>query len=228
MTMKRITLFAGLVLSVAAMAEPGGRPPGPPAPPSGRESGGRGPSGWHRPGEEPVSAEEVDAFMKETSPKRYEAMQKLSPEQQKKIRERAEMLYRMLKWGSKNEPAMWEAKKQEIGLEDDLFALRMQLLRKDAPDAAEQKEIRDTMRAKVRKLVDMRLKERAERIEKLRKFLGDEEARLTQDQKNVDELVDTRLKEEIEAGSEFGRPPERRWPQRDREKDKEGKGREEK
>ena len=174
-----------------------------------------------------MTAEEVDAFMKETSPNRYQAFQSLAPEQQKKIRERAEMLYRMLRWSSKNEPAMWEAKKQEIGLEDDLYALRMQLLRGDAPDAAEQKEIREVMRAKVRRLVDMRLKDRAGRIERLRKFIGEEESRLSQDQQKIEELVDVRLKEEIETGTEFGAPPDRpRWP-RDKEKDKDGKGREE-
>ena len=78
MRMTPIALVLGLLMSVAAAGgEPGGRPPG-----------GRGPMGPHRPSEEPVAWEEVESFMKETSPNRYQAMLKLSTRQQEEIKDR--------------------------------------------------------------------------------------------------------------------------------------------
>jgi hypothetical protein len=204
-----VILMAGLLLGGAAVAEPPARTPG------------RGPMGPHRPaGEDHVSWEEVEAFMKETSPRRYAAMLALPVDQQERMRESVRMMYRLIRW-SRNDPALWEAKKREVGIEDELFELRMELLHKQT--LAEQQDVRDAMRARVRQLVELRLEERAARVARLRSLAAEEESRLESDRQSMHELVEARLKEEIESSAQFGRPPERpERPRRSRDKEAPG------
>lgn len=74
--------------------------------------------------------------------------------------------------------------------EDQIYGLVLQL---DLTGDDTQVAIRDSIRAAVRQLIENNFSERANRIEKLKKDLANEEKRLAADRANIDQIVAKRM-----------------------------------
>jgi hypothetical protein len=152
---------------------------------------------------------DLSSFMKEMSPKRWEIFENLPDGSLLRERTRGLFLsrYRMLVKTKTEDPALYQTLVERIKLEDTIYELVANLNKATAEKAsqADLESQRNEVKTNVANLVDLGIKERRIRIERLERSLQTERQKLQEDQKNRDDLVTRRMHQFIEAGSELQR-----------------------
>lgn len=177
----RWTLAGVLVLSISAtllgQPQPGGGPPGRDGPMSIRNLS-------------PEARLEFDNWVKERMPN----LHKLVSDTQRmprrfRLLNAAYMRYRSLQQ-IRDDPEALERALKSIKLEDAIFGYVLEL---EGASPSEREQIRGKIRAATRELVDAFLAERAERLERLKARVEEEERQLEEDRRNPEQLVERRL-----------------------------------
>lgn len=206
--LSKLSVLIVLLLAVAALAQsPATRPAGAPGPGLRPYPRPLGPGALRLPADEPVAWEEVARFFQENSPNRWEMFETLAEEQKQESRRRMIGVYRTILPALKGgDQATLDLFKKRIALEDEIFGLRMEAMRKGIRPL----ELRDKLREKGRELVRLDIAEREARIQRLRAALEHEEKRLEQDKQNIDRLVEQHLRDIGRRGPAAGPEPRRR------------------
>jgi len=169
--------------------------PGPgggwPYPPPWRRQGG----GW-RPEED---WNEISGFMKEHSPKRWEAFQKLPPDRQEQLKLVVSRRWRLMQWVKNSDPELYELQRTRWRVEDEVYGLTQDL--KHALSTSEP-AVREKLRAKIGEMVDLRTKERQIRINRWEKQIAQERDMIAKETRDRDEIIKHRVRvAERDAGS---------------------------
>jgi hypothetical protein len=163
--------------------------------PAPQQKGG-GPDGWggRRWGAPPSEDEwkQIEAFAQEYSPRRLAALNALRDAGDPAYRAAQTFIvvrYRALQQMKEHDPDLYAERLKVLTLEDKVFGAVQDGHGK--PDATpEQKE---ALRADVRELISINLREREQRLERLAKALDDERQKLADDQAREDELTDRKM-----------------------------------
>lgn len=212
--MKALLITSCLALAIPAFLYADQNTPGPKPPHSGSSRGpGAGSSGsgrgWGEMNREEWEQyrEKVMAFIKENSPNRFEAMEKGSGDRNQ-LRMSMFFKFRGLMMLKTEDPGLYDIKVKQIRVEDDEFALTEKL--KEARKNENTAEI-DSLKGSLAKVsaqyIALKIDERKQRIENLRKLTEAEQAALSYDQKNTEQLVNDRV--EALMKGESPRPPRR-------------------
>lgn len=158
--------------------------------------------------------EDIAAFMREFAPARWAAMESLPDSGAVR---RSVMVYVVARWRHlqvlrEEDTQLYDIKVQQMTVEDAIYGL---LARTRTP--AEREPLRKSLREKVTELVNLGLKEREHRIERLRQALKVEEDRLAKDQATTGRTVERRVDAFVTDGpvtlhSDLPRGPRRGGP----------------
>lgn len=134
--------------------------------------------------------EDIADFMRQYAPARWAALESL-PESG--AARPGVMVYVIARWRHlqmvhEEDPELYDIKVQQMSAEDSIYGL---LARTRSP--ADREPLRKTLRDKVARLVELGLKEREHRIERLRQTLKTEEDKLAQDRGRMNSMVDHRV-----------------------------------
>ncbi len=155
-----------------------------------------------------ISEEEwgqVQQFMKENSPQRWQAYQDLSGEQQEKLKMTIARRYRMLQFLKNNEPEMYDVRLKRMGVEDQIFGLTREL---KSATPADRPKIEEKLKSKLGDLVDLGIQEHQARIQRFQKLISQEQDQLSREQSNREQIVNKHLKAiEHERGRLGGTEP---------------------
>lgn len=196
-----LTTCLAVCVPLAFAADPGGNKPpthsgGRGGPGQGGGPGGVGSrGGWGEMNKEEWDQyrEKVMAFIKENSPKRYDAIEKNANER-RELRMSMFFKFRGLMMLKDTDPGLYALKVEQIKVEDDEFGLTEQLkdARKDNNTEAIDK-IKTQLQQVSSSYVKLRIKERQQRIETLKSIAAREEKELANDQANQEQLVSERV-----------------------------------
>jgi len=194
MRLMKIALIVLLVVPAwcLAQADAPRRPGDPPREPSRdpRDFGpGRFGGFWRR----PPTQEEWDAaieFMKQNSPRRWEAMQKLSKERQEPLKDAIFRRYRLLEMLRMNDSEVYDLHLKRVALEDEIFGLTRDL--RNA--TTEESKVRDKLKDKIASLVDLGMDERKLRIARWQRQLASEQEQLSREQSARNDTIRKRLR----------------------------------
>jgi hypothetical protein len=199
-----ISICLGCAIPLAVIAEPQGpkRGGGPGAgsngnPRSDREEWGKG------------RTQQAEEFYKKHAPHRWSEFEKqrakVSPERAKQMM--AGMVARFQGLQMQHEDKdLFDIRLQQIEVEDTEFGLVMNLSATDKTQTEKIDQITTELRSNAQKSVDLRLKERGLRLDRLTHFLEKEKLAYEADLKNEDTLVNDRVKLMINEGLEFFTP----------------------
>jgi len=142
---------------------------------------------------DPAEWTQAEAFMKENSPRRWAAFEKIPGDNPHRLTVMRAFYgrYRMLQGLRDEDPALYDLRMKRLKLEDNVFGLVWDLKHEDAPDVKQ--KIQTELKAQVVELVDVGIQERGRRIERLETALKDEKERFAKDQNNRDGLVKEQL-----------------------------------
>jgi hypothetical protein len=206
-----IPLLAAMLFAGASWAE---RPQGPPGDRAGQDGPRRGgkPFGDRERGGPPWQNEEisdalrleVEAFWKDAAPNRWEAYEKIEdPEKKKHVFGFMLGYYRGLGW-IKHDEELFKARKKQIGIEDNIFAIQRKykdVLGDDSKDPR-YAEAQAELEKPTRDLWDAVMAEKGLRVQRLEKHFTEEKAKLAADtadrDKQIKEMLDRLMK---------GKPP---------------------
>lgn len=169
----------------------------------------------------PPSAAEIDdalEFMQENAPNRWQAIQSL-PDDGSSLRRNVigfvVARYRALQGVKEDDPKLYEIKVQELRAEDEVYGL---LSDAGTPELREKR--RNPLDAAARKMMELTLAERQQRIVRLKEIVGYQEQSLTQDRQQIDAMVTARVEALISDGQaalrDEVRPGGRREQRRER------------
>ena len=169
----------------------------------------------------PPSAPEIDdalEFMQENAPNRWQAIQSL-PDDGSSLRRNVigfvVARYRALQGVKEDDPKLYEIKVQELRAEDEVYGLLS-----DAGTPELREKMRKHLEGAARKMMELTLAERQQRIVRLKEIVGHQEQSLTQDRQQIDAMVTARVEALITSGQaalrDEVRPGGRREQRRER------------
>jgi len=120
----------------------------------------------------------------------------------------------MLEGIKREDPKLYETKVAQLRVEDELYGL---LSSGDTPE--EREKMRDQITRASRRLYELSLEERQQRIERLKEFIEREQNDLAVDRSQIDAMVNARVEVLIQEGqSGLRKDVSRRDRRRDRER----------
>ena len=147
---------------------------------------------------------EVEAFMKQYSPRRWEMYQKLPPERQQQIQITVYRRYRLMQWFKSSDSEVYELQKTRWILGDEIFALSQELKSRSANEQTRQK-----LREKIGQFVDLGVQERKMRISRWEKMIANERELIAHETRDRDQIIKNRmLAAEQNAGNLGDEDPE--------------------
>lgn len=146
---------------------------------------------------------EAAQFISALSPSRWEVFQQVlnSPRRGERARRFIYARYKELKQLSQTDQDQYQAKLEQVRVEDEIFSLDTRLEQAQSP--GEREDLRKEMRGKVQQLVERELADRERRIQRLQEKLDRERAALRKDRERMDEVVDRRVKGVHKASDRF-------------------------
>jgi hypothetical protein len=175
-----------------------------------------GPGGFGGRGFDPNSDEAkqywdaLKAFCEKHSPRRW---QEIEDRVQKYGRRAAlprigqmSFKFRELQKLEKEDPELHKIKVGLIEVEDVEYGLITDLKAVDKSDEKRAAELRKQLRDENKQYVDLRLQERAHRLDRLTRMVEDEKRKLADDTQHADRLADERLSDLESAGPDFFLP----------------------
>ena len=138
--------------------------------------------------------------MADNAPNRWNSMQDLPDDMRRNVLNFIVARYRGLQQIKDSDPELYQTKLNQFRTEDDIYGLV-------SVRGQEQREkSRDQIEAKVRKFIELNIAERTYRLERLKKQVSEEEARLVSDRGVVDEQVKRRTDTLISEGDRRSAP----------------------
>lgn len=134
-------------------------------------------------------------FFRTYSRRRAEAIRALPQEKQERVRGLITARYGGIWLIETQNPKLFDLKIKQVQAEDDIFGLKGEL----AENPGKGDQIRAELRKKVEELVELRMDERKQRIERLKKQLGDEEKQLKEDQAKKEKMVEKQYERVLDA-----------------------------
>jgi hypothetical protein len=192
----KIALVMLLTMPLAAMAQQTPQPDGPRRDPRDmRDFGpGRFGGGFFRRPPSPEEMESAMNFMKEYSPKRWDAMQKLSKERQDLLKDAVYRRFRMLevlRVTDDQKFPIYELQLKRVATEDEIFGLTRDLRTCVTGDES---KIKAKLHDKIAELVDLGIQERKIRIARWQKQLSEEQEKLAHDVSSRDDVIRKRMR----------------------------------
>jgi hypothetical protein len=158
---------------------------------------------WARPDARPDSPnfveasdeewKDVEAFMREYSPKRFDRMKDIaSDDRLTGVRNTMTARYRMLQDLKERDPELFQIRAERMKIEDDLFALRWDQSQGERPG-----DVRAAQREGWRRMVKSSLKERALHLHRAEQKLAQtrQELKEDEDDKRIEAAVDAKMKD---------------------------------
>ncbi|HEV8607688.1 MAG TPA: hypothetical protein VGQ99_20300 [Tepidisphaeraceae bacterium] len=190
---KRILLITLCLIPLAAFADPAtqrgkSNRPGPPF---------KRPTS--RPADDPQEFNSALGFLEKMSPNRFNAYQSLDEDRKGIFRERIIAFYRVNQWVNREDnDELRKLREKLIKAEDDVFAIRWEILAAGGPrKASDQDRLR--LRNAVAEMVKVQLDERAVRLERFKKYVKQEEEQIAGIKANPDQYIDDRYRDELEG-----------------------------
>ncbi len=150
--------------------------------------------------------EQMRTFMREYSPRRLAAIESMPREggMQGSLRRFLFARWRNLQGIREEDPTVYEMRVQRLKAEDDIWGLIFDWKKGDeiTPSNALRKELRQ----RVGVLVDLGVRERQHRIERLEKLLASEREKVEADKQNREAIIDERVEAELAQGLQLPRP----------------------
>jgi hypothetical protein len=179
---------------------------------NGPNRGGPGGGGDWREREKELS-KEFEKFCEAHAPKRWAELK--DPTNNNKPRMMGMLWkFRALKSLEKTDKELYEVQVKQIESEDAEYGLLIELKKAEKATATTEKldELKGKLRAQAATSVDLRLKEKGLRIERLAKLLDAERKATEADKQNQPKLIETRFAQMLEDGPDFfnPKPPTRR------------------
>ena len=143
----------------------------------------------------PEEWEEVSAFTKQHSPNRWDSFIKLPEEKRDRVRRFMYWRFRQVKQLEENDPEMYALHLKRLNVEDAIFPLAWEIRSADGNETKEVVAAREQLHKHVVTLVELGLKEREARLERMRRRLHGEEEQLSADRGRQAELVEQRMEE---------------------------------
>ena len=137
-------------------------------------------------------------FMRENAPNRWQAVQTLPDDGsalQRNVMGFVIARYRMLEGIREEDPKLYETKVQQLRAEDALYGLLS-----DGSTPQDREKVRGELTKTSKRLFELTLAERAQRIERLKQMVEREEQNLASDQKQMDTMVSARVDALITEG----------------------------
>jgi hypothetical protein len=134
----------------------------------------------------------AEALMREYAPNMSKRLQHMPAGGQLRTRlerqmvERGRELLRM----KQRDPEQFKHELEQVQLEDEVADLGRQVLGRGQPSKMDSETLRKTLHEKIAQLVDLRLRNRQARLDRLEKTLDTEKSKLAADQSNRDKLVE--------------------------------------
>ena len=165
-----------------------------------------------------VEIEEAATFMQEHAPNRWQAIQTL-PEDGTNLRRNVMGFvvarYRALQGLKEEDTKLYEIKLQQLSAEDEIYGMLA-----DAGTPEQREKLREKLGDAAKKMMDLTLAERQQRIVRLKEIVSQQERNLAGDRQQVDKLVSARVEALINDGQsalrDEIRPGGRREHRRDR------------
>jgi hypothetical protein len=159
---------------------------------------------------------EVEQFMREHSPERLAALQKLhlDGDRLNNLKKMIFARYSYLKTLGEMDHDAYDLKLRQLDLEDKIFGLATAMrAAADEGDDRKREQIRGELRTAVGKLVDLGMAEREARLNRLEKSIHDQRTALTQETQKRDDIIDARVNAAIASPDPFprGGGGGRRW-----------------
>jgi hypothetical protein len=181
-----------------------------------RYGGGGGRGGFDRGGFDPNSdeakqyREALKAFCEKHSPRRWQEIQDRiqaygRPAGFGRIMQMSAK-FRELQKLEKEDPELHKIKVGLIEIEDVEYGLITDLKNLDKSDEKRAADLRAQLRAQNKKYVDLRLRERAHRLDRLTRLVEDEKRKLADDTRHTDKLADERLADLEAQGPDYFLP----------------------
>jgi hypothetical protein len=154
-----------------------------------------------------IESELAEALLQEYAPHMWRRLQHLPPDGplrtklQRQMMERARDLQRM----QQRDPEQFKSEVEQLKLEDEVADLGRQVIRRADPLSSEQETLKKTLRETIAKLVDVRIRNREARLDRLAKTLASEKDKLEVDRGNRDKLVQRQFDTVVNGGG--GRRP---------------------
>ncbi len=142
----------------------------------------------------------VEAFMTQNSPDRLRQLNRLPDEKKPNVKRAMVGRFRMLEEIRKTDPVLYDIWVQKLQVEDDRFTL-LRAVRRPRP-GDDPKETEARLRANIAEGVRLELDERQHRLANLERAVDDEKAKLADDRKNEDTLINEQLTRAI-TGQEY-------------------------
>jgi hypothetical protein len=138
-------------------------------------------------------------FLEKVSPNRYKAYQSLDEDRRGIFRERIVAFYRVNQWINREDnDEMRKIRERLIKAEDDVFAIRWDILAAGGPKRASDED-RSRLRTAVADMVKIQMEERSLRLERFKKYVKSEEEQISAMKANPDEYINERYKDELEG-----------------------------
>jgi hypothetical protein len=150
----------------------------------------------------------AEALLEEYAPHMWKRLQRmpadgpLRTKLQRQMMERARDLQRM----QQRDPEQFKNEVEQLQLEDEVADLGRQVIRRGEPSSTDQDVLRKRLRETIEKLVDVRLRNRQARLQRLAKTLETEKQKLETDQGNRDKLVQRQFDTVVSSRRPFGGP----------------------
>jgi hypothetical protein len=158
--------------------------------------------------------EEILKFMRDVSPRRTSAYDEMSAENKPLVKKLVTARYDFIQNLKKDDPTLYDVTLEKWKAEDSIFGIL-----KDARDSKAQigDDEKKALREQVSKLVESNFKEREIRIQKAEKSLKEAVARLDEDKKSKDNLIDEKLTQYLREGARPLKMERQDRPDRDRD-----------
>lgn len=198
-----ISLCLGCAIPLAVIAEPQG--------PKRGGVPGAGPGGNGRTDREEWRnrTQQAEEFYKKHAPHRWSEFEKqrakVGPDRAKQMMAGMVARFQGLQM-QREDKDLFDIRLQQIEVEDTEFGLVMDLSTTDKSQTEKIDKLTTELRSNAQKSVDLRLKERGLRLDRLTRFLEKEKQAYEADLKNEDTLVNDRVKLMINEGPEFFTP----------------------
>jgi hypothetical protein len=134
--------------------------------------------------------ESVAGEMRRHMPQAWARLEQVPPARQARMKRMFVERFRELQRLAQREPEQYRREIELVELEDEVFGLARQLWPGAARGGDDRGEVRKALREKVGQLVDLRIRNREARIERLAKALETERGRLEADKRNREVVVE--------------------------------------
>ncbi|HEX2972574.1 MAG TPA: hypothetical protein VHP11_09585 [Tepidisphaeraceae bacterium] len=142
--------------------------------------------------------EEALKFFQKHSPHRIEAWESMSEPRKSRFKNLFAARYFSIVWLSKEDSQLRRIKIRQIEVEDQVFAIKSQLLEGNLTPA-DTEQFKQELRGKVKELVLLRMDERKERITGLETLVKMEKERLQKDIDNQEQVIESQYNDVLNA-----------------------------